>query len=132
VRETSTIVSPQTITVRNPATLEKIAELPVASPADVAAAVARARAAQTSWQKQSFAERAKLLYRFRDLLIDEQERLADILTAESGKPRGEVYGNELFYVCDAIGYWRYQGQRLRAAARRGRHSQVLLPKNRRR
>jgi len=105
VRETSTIVSPQTITVRNPATLEKIAELPVASPADVAAAVARARAAQTSWQKQSFAERAKLLYRFRDLLIDEQERLADILTAESGKPRGEVYGNELFYVCDAIGYW---------------------------
>ncbi|HEU4345115.1 MAG TPA: succinic semialdehyde dehydrogenase [Candidatus Binatia bacterium] len=98
-------MSPQTITVRNPATLETIAELPVASAADVAAAVARARAAQTGWQEQSFAERAKLLYRLRDLLIDEQERLVEILTAESGKPTGEVYGNELFYVCDAIGYW---------------------------
>jgi acyl-CoA reductase-like NAD-dependent aldehyde dehydrogenase len=46
-----------------------------------------------------------LLYLFRDLLIDEQERLADILTSESGKPRGEVYGNELFYLCDVIGFW---------------------------
>jgi acyl-CoA reductase-like NAD-dependent aldehyde dehydrogenase len=98
-------VKTQTIQVQNPATLEKITELAVASPADVAAAVGRARKAQATWQTKSFAERARLLYRFRDLLIDEQERLADILTSESGKPRGEVYGNELFYLCDVIGFW---------------------------
>ncbi|HSF57648.1 MAG TPA: aldehyde dehydrogenase family protein [Candidatus Binatia bacterium] len=95
----------QTIHVRNPATLETIAELPSASPADVAAAVGRARKAQALWRTESFPERARLLYRFRDLLIDEQERLADILTSESGKPRAEVYGNELFYLCDVIGFW---------------------------
>jgi acyl-CoA reductase-like NAD-dependent aldehyde dehydrogenase len=50
-------------------------------------------------------ERAELFYRLRDLLIDEQERLADILVSESGKPRAEVYGNELFYLCDVIGFW---------------------------
>ncbi|MPZ76229.1 MAG: aldehyde dehydrogenase family protein [Deltaproteobacteria bacterium] len=94
-----------TIQVRNPATLQPLAELPVALPADVAAAVALARQAQTHWQSKSFAVRGKILRRLRDLLIDEQERLADILTSESGKPRGEVYGNELFYVCDAIGFW---------------------------
>ncbi len=93
------------IKVRNPATLEQIAELPVASEAEVAAAVTRARKAQPPWQAKSFAERAKHLYRFRDLLIDEQEELADIITAESGKPRSEVYGNELFYLCDVIGFW---------------------------
>ena len=95
----------QTIQVRNPATLGKITELPIASPAEVAEAVERARKAQAIWRTRSFAERAELLYRFRDLLIDEQERLADILTSESGKPRSEVYGNELFYLCDVIGFW---------------------------
>ncbi|MET0503633.1 MAG: succinic semialdehyde dehydrogenase [Candidatus Binatia bacterium] len=95
----------QTIRVRNPVTAEKIAELPVASPADVAAAVGRGRKAQATWRTKSYRERAALFYRFRDLLIDEQEKLADVLTAESGKPRAEVYGNELFYICDAIGFW---------------------------
>jgi acyl-CoA reductase-like NAD-dependent aldehyde dehydrogenase len=98
-------VKTQTIQVRNPATLEKITELPIASPEEVAEAVERARKAQAIWRARSFAERAGLLYRFRDLLIDEQERLADILTSESGKPRAEVYGNELFYLCDVIGFW---------------------------
>jgi acyl-CoA reductase-like NAD-dependent aldehyde dehydrogenase len=79
--------------------------LPVASPADVAAAVGRGRKAQATWRTKSYRERAALFYRFRDLLIDEQEKLADVLTAESGKPRAEVYGNELFYICDAIGFW---------------------------
>ena len=46
-----------------------------------------------------------MLYRLRDLLLDEQEKLADILTAETGRPRAEVYGAELFYLCDAIGFW---------------------------
>jgi len=98
-------VKTQTIQVQNPATLQKITELAIASPADVAAAIGRARKAQATWRTKTFVERATLLYRFRDLLIDEQERLADILTSESGKPRSEVYGNELFYLCDVIGFW---------------------------
>src|SRR5262245_17771036 len=95
----------ETIIVRSPATLEKIAELLVAQPADVVAAVARGRDAQKKWQQTSFTERAKVLYRLRDLLLDEGEKLADILTAETGRPRAEVFGAELFYLCDAIGSW---------------------------
>jgi acyl-CoA reductase-like NAD-dependent aldehyde dehydrogenase len=98
-------VTPDSITVRNPATLEKIAELPIASAADVRLAVERSREAQYAWGQTSLAERARLLYKLRDLLLDEGERLADILTAETGRPRAEVYGNELFYLCDAIGVW---------------------------
>ena len=95
----------QTLTVRNPATLEEIAVLPIASSAEVAAAVARARQAQALWQNTSVAERSRLLYRLRDLLLDEQDKLADVLTSETGKPRAEAYANELFYLCDAIGHW---------------------------
>ena len=54
-------MSLQTIVVRNPATLEKIAELPAAQAVDVAAAVKRGREAQTLWQKTGFDERAKKL-----------------------------------------------------------------------
>jgi acyl-CoA reductase-like NAD-dependent aldehyde dehydrogenase len=93
------------IEVRNPATLEKVAELAITSAADVKAAVDRARQAQRKWQTTAFRERARLLYRLRDLLLDEGDKLADILTAETGRPRGEVFGNELFYLCDAIGVW---------------------------
>jgi acyl-CoA reductase-like NAD-dependent aldehyde dehydrogenase len=98
-------MSNQTLKVRNPATLEPITELRVASRADVVSAVSRAHEAQATWQTSSFSERAKLLYRLRDLLLDEQDKLADVLTAETGRPRAEAYGNELFYLCDAIGSW---------------------------
>lgn len=101
--------SSQTITVRNPATLEKIAELPVASATAVAEAVLRARTAQAVWQDTNLAERAKFLYRLRNLLLDEQDRLADVVTSETGRPRAEAYGNELFYLCDAIGHWARKG-----------------------
>lgn len=104
-------MSSESVTVRNPATLTTVAELPVTPLAEVATAAARARKAQLLWQTTGFAERAKLLYRFRDLLIDEQERLADIVTSESGKPRAEVFGNELFYVCDVIGFWAKNAER---------------------
>ncbi len=77
----------------------------MAQTADVEAAVQRGRKAQASWQQTSFAERACVLYRLRDLLLDEGDKLADILTAETGRPRAEVYGIELFYLCNAIGSW---------------------------
>ena len=98
-------MSTEKITVRSPATLEKITDLPVGSSADVAAAVARGRKAQAVWQQTTFAERAHALYLLRDLLLDDGDKLADILTAETGRPRTEVYGAELFYLCDAIGSW---------------------------
>jgi acyl-CoA reductase-like NAD-dependent aldehyde dehydrogenase len=98
-------VSSEKIIVHSPATLARITELPVTRPAEVAAAVARGRDAQAVWQQTSFAERARLLYRLRDLLLDDGDKLADILTAETGRPRADVYGAELFYLCDAIGVW---------------------------
>ncbi len=98
-------MSTGTLRIRNPATLETLAELPVASADDVSRAFSRAREAQALWEPTPFRERAKFLYAFRDILIDEQARIADCVSAETGKPTSEVYGNELLYLCDAIGFW---------------------------
>ncbi|HWP58717.1 MAG TPA: succinic semialdehyde dehydrogenase [Candidatus Acidoferrales bacterium] len=95
----------ETLRVQNPATGETIAELAVAREVEVARAVERARAAQAEWQSWSFDKRSRVFYRLRDLVLDHSERMAEIVMAETGKPRAEVYGNELFYVCDALGFW---------------------------
>jgi len=93
------------IVVTSPATLQKVAEIPVTTADELAAAEQRGRAAQRDWAKRSFSERARALYRFRDALLDDAERFADVLTSETGKPRADAYGVELIYVCDAISYW---------------------------
>ena len=102
-------MSAKSLTVRSPASLKNIAELSVADAAEVRAAVERGRRAQSAWSQTAMGERARLFYRLRDLLLDEGDQLADILTAETGRPRAEVYGNELFYLCDAIGAWAQKG-----------------------
>ena len=98
-------MSENILEVHSPATGDKLSDVPVASSEDVRRAVEQARAAQLRWAQKSFDDRAELLYRYRDLLIDNQEKIADLVTGETGKPRSEVYGNELFYLCDAIGFW---------------------------
>lgn len=121
-------MSADKIIVRSPATLRQITELPVAPSADVAAAVERGRKAQAVWQQTNFPERSKILYRLRDLLLDDGEKLADILTAETGRPRAEVYGNELFYLCDAIGSWAKKSARYLRPERIHPHFPLLKPK----
>jgi acyl-CoA reductase-like NAD-dependent aldehyde dehydrogenase len=106
--------APSVIEVFNPATRAKVGEVPIHGRAEVAAAVDAARAAQREWAARSFRERATLLYRYRDVLIDNKERIADVLTAETGKPRGDAHAVELFYVCDAIGFWAKRAERFLA------------------
>ncbi len=107
----------RTICVANPATGEQLAELPVATRADVEAAVARAREAQTAWAALTFSQRGRILRRFRDRLLDAKEEIARTVSAETGKPPADVWAVELFYVCDAIGYWPRVAKRVLADRR---------------
>ena len=80
--------------VFDPATGRVAKQVAFASPADVDAAVAAARAAFESWRATSLAERSKILFRFRELLNERADDLAAVITAEHGKvlsdARGEV------------------------------------------
>ncbi|MEO2170216.1 MAG: aldehyde dehydrogenase family protein, partial [Acidimicrobiales bacterium] len=80
--------------VFDPATGEQIAQVGLASVAEVDAAVASARSASTEWGEVSLARRTKLMLEFRNLVVDNAEEVAKRLTAEHGKvlddARGEV------------------------------------------
>jgi malonate-semialdehyde dehydrogenase (acetylating)/methylmalonate-semialdehyde dehydrogenase len=84
----------QTHEVRNPATDELLARVPLSGPADVDAAVAAAAAAYPAWRATPPAERARSFFKLRQLLDEHREELARLIVTEMGKTlddaRGEV------------------------------------------
>ena len=74
------------ISVINPATEKLIKEIPIDNSAAVAKKVKRARIAQPGWAARSLIEKIEAVKSFRDLLIQQTDTLASIMTAETGKP----------------------------------------------
>lgn len=81
-----------TIEVVNPATQELIDVVPNVSIEDVNYAVKIAQIEQKKWQEVSIYERAEKLYKFVNLVEENKERLAKLLTKETGKPINEARG----------------------------------------
>jgi succinate-semialdehyde dehydrogenase / glutarate-semialdehyde dehydrogenase len=87
----------KTFEVRNPARGDVIARLPDLSRPEIAQAIDAAHVSQKGWAAKTGKERAKILHRWYELMMEHQEDLAVLMTAEQGKPltesRGEVaYG----------------------------------------
>lgn len=90
-----------TIQVTSPFTGKPVGEAPSSSRADVLAAVARAREAQPAWAARPLAERVALLRRFQEILLDEREAVARLVTQETGKPLVESLGVDVLAALDA-------------------------------
>ena len=95
----------RTIEVQNPATGEVIASVPALGPEDVAAVVARARAAQPGWEALGFDGRAKVLRRAQKWVIDNADRIARTIVAENGKAYEDAQLAEVSYAAGAFGFW---------------------------
>ncbi|MGH7406145.1 MAG: aldehyde dehydrogenase family protein, partial [Candidatus Methylomirabilales bacterium] len=87
----------RTFPVINPATGERLAEVPYAGAAEAGRAIESAQKAFPAWAERPAAERAGLLQRAADRLLADRERLARLLTAEAGKPITEARG-EIVYT----------------------------------
>ncbi|MCW6008672.1 aldehyde dehydrogenase family protein [Micromonospora sp. CPCC 205371] len=74
------------LTVRDPADGQPVSRVPVASPADVDAAVKGAREAAPAWARMAPADRGAALRRAADAVESAADRLAEAITAEMGKP----------------------------------------------
>lgn len=85
----------------NPATGEVLGEIDSAGPAEVAAAVARARVAQIDWNARGVKNRLRVLRRFQQLLLAQKVAVARLITQEAGKPLVEALTTEVLVVLDA-------------------------------
>lgn len=84
--------SSETLVVPNPATGETLAEVPLSSEQDVAAAVAAAQKAFPAWSQTAVPRRARILFKFQQLMVEHWEELARLVTMENGKSYSEAYG----------------------------------------
>ncbi len=113
--------------VFNPATLEKIGEVKVFNKEDVKGAVQAAREAFLGWSALSFKDRASYLYRVRDLILDNREKIIDTICSETGKVRSDALV-ETLYVSDIIGFY---GKRAKKFLRDEKRSTHLIMKTKR-
>jgi acyl-CoA reductase-like NAD-dependent aldehyde dehydrogenase len=89
------------IEVRNPATQQAVGSVPVFGAEEVFPAVVQARKAQPEWAATPLRERMRVLRRFQQLLAGQKDRVAEVISRETGKPRVEALSTEILVVLDA-------------------------------
>ena len=91
--------------IENPATGAVIRSVPVTEPDEVAALVARARAAQPGWEALGFEGRGRVLRAMRRWLVENTDRVVATIVAESGKTHEDALMAEVAYGAAALGFW---------------------------
>ena len=102
--------SRKTIPVNNPATGEVLGSVPRMGGQEARRAVEAAERAWPAWRAKTAKERAVILRKWFDLMMASQEDLAQILTAEQGKPLAEARG-EIAYGASFIEWFAEEGKR---------------------
>ncbi|MEC3861335.1 NAD-dependent succinate-semialdehyde dehydrogenase [Mesobacterium sp. TK19101] len=100
-----------TFDVTNPARGDVIAQVADLSRAQVAEAIDAAYAAQKDWARWTGKERAAVLRRWFDLMMENQHDLGVILTAEQGKPLAEAKG-EIAYGASFVEFFGEEAKRI--------------------
>ncbi len=100
-----------TLAVTNPATGEVLGTVPDMGAAETARAIAAAEAAWPAWRRRVAKERARILRRWYELIMDNREDLAVLMTAEQGKPLTESRG-EIIYAASFIEWFAEEAKRI--------------------
>jgi succinate-semialdehyde dehydrogenase/glutarate-semialdehyde dehydrogenase len=101
----------ETLAVVNPANGERIADVAKCGAAETRRAIEAAERAQVKWRQATAKERAAILRKWLELMLDAQEDLAQIMTAEQGKPLAESRG-EIAYGASYIEWFAEEGKRV--------------------
>src|SRR5918911_2802211 len=96
--------------VRNPATGEQIGTVPRMGGAEAKRAIEAAERAWPAWRAKTAKERAVILRKWFDLMMANQDDLAQLMTAEQGKPLAESRG-EIAYGASFIEWFAEEGKR---------------------
>jgi len=98
------------LAVTNPATGEVLGHVPNLGEAEALEAIVAAQLAQSSWAARTAKDRSQVLRRWYDLIMANKDDLAQILTAEQGKPVAEAAG-EIIYGASFIDWFAEEARR---------------------
>lgn len=116
------------LSLTSPANMEPLGEIECASKEDVDAAVAKARAAQPAWAALSIAQRVEYMRKLRTAILDNQDRIIDIVVRETGKPLQDAIIFEIYAACDFITYYCSQAQKMLQEERKPIHGVLRFTK----
>ncbi len=100
-----------TFAVKNPATGVELGRAPDMGPAETRRAIDACAGALPGWRDRPAKDRARIMRRWFELVMADQERLARIITAEMGKPLAEARG-EIAYGAAFIDWFAEEGRRI--------------------
>ena len=100
-----------TIDVQNPASNAKLGTIPRMGAAETRRAISAASVAMVGWAAKTAKERAVILRRWFDLIMQNQQDLATLMTAEQGKPLAESVG-EIAYAASFIEWFAEEAKRV--------------------
>ncbi|MCK9261046.1 MAG: succinate-semialdehyde dehydrogenase, partial [Azoarcus sp.] len=100
-----------TITVTNPATGETVGTVPKMGQAETRRAIEAANAAWPAWRSLTAGARSKILRRWFELMLENQDDLAVLMTSEQGKSLTEAKG-EIGYAASFIEWFAEEGKRI--------------------
>ncbi|MDF3175310.1 NADP-dependent succinate-semialdehyde dehydrogenase [Pseudomonas sp. ER28] len=103
--------SGQTMNVTNPATGEVIGTVPKMGTAETRRAIEAADKALPAWRALTAKERSSKLRRWFELMIENQDDLARLMTTEQGKPLAEAKG-EIAYAASFIEWFAEEAKRV--------------------
>ncbi len=103
--------SGETLEVVNPATGEIVGTTPFMGAAETRRAIEAAKEAMPGWASKTAKERAAILRKWNDLLLENTDDLAKIMTVEMGKPLAEAKG-EVAYAASFIEWFAEEGKRI--------------------
>ena len=105
------IANGRSFAVNNPSTGQKIADVTDLGAAEVRAAIDLAHGARRAWAARTGKDRGAILRRWYDLLVENADDLASILTAEMGKPFAEARG-EILYGASYVEWFAEEAKRI--------------------
>jgi acyl-CoA reductase-like NAD-dependent aldehyde dehydrogenase len=100
------------ITSYEPATGKPLGSVPIRSAEDVTSFVRQAAHAQPAWAAISFRERGQVILRARELVLNELDQIAELVSREAGKPAAEVLSMEVVPTLDLMHFFARKTGRL--------------------
>jgi succinate-semialdehyde dehydrogenase/glutarate-semialdehyde dehydrogenase len=96
----------------NPATGEIIGKTPENTIEELKQAIALAKAAQHDWAQFSFQERAQCLFGIRDYIVENADRISDVISKDSGKTKMDALSTEVLSASMAITYYAKNAKKI--------------------
>jgi len=96
----------------DPATGEEIGRIPQTSVAEINRAIQTARTVQPAWAKLSYRERGRVILKARQIVLDEIDEIAQLISRETGKPTAEAISMEVVPTLDLMHYFATRTEKL--------------------